>query len=105
MHLPQWALDEFFKIIPGSVWDATWRTYAFPCSATLPNLIFGIGKDYKGAIPSSHIHVGSIDIKMCVSQLFLCGDYCGWGDPVIMSQFLIHDYANNRVGFADKTSY
>jgi hypothetical protein len=43
MHLPQWALDEFFRIKPGSVWNEKWRTYAFSCSTKLPDLIFGIG--------------------------------------------------------------
>jgi hypothetical protein len=55
MYFPRWAIDAYFKQIPGAVWNATWNSYSFPCSAKLVDVVFGTPDNVKLRIPAANI--------------------------------------------------
>jgi hypoxanthine-guanine phosphoribosyltransferase len=50
LFLPQSVVKTYYSQVSGAVLDNTQGGYTFPCAATLPNLVIGIGS-YKAIVP------------------------------------------------------
>jgi hypothetical protein len=105
IELPRWAVDLYFAQFSGTTWDESWRTYRYPCATALTDLVFGVGDDYKGVIKKEKLRWAIVDATkdICVSYIIAGrGEGLGWNKVFIQNQFLIFDYGNRRLGFANK---
>lgn len=102
------AADVYFSQISGSRFDTSRGAYTFPCTTRLPDFTFGIGSG-QVSIVGAHLNSnsGSFDNgKTCTSKLNVGtgdGSYL-WGQSFIQEFFVVFDWSQGRVGFANKAS-
>jgi hypothetical protein len=104
--IPRVATDAYFSQVPGSRFDTGRGAFSFACTAKLPDFTFGIGSEQL-SIPGAHLvsNSGSFDNgKTCTSKLNVAsgdGPYL-WGQSFIQEFFVVFDWSQGRVGFANK---
>lgn len=77
--------------------------YVFDCSASLPDLCFGIGT-YRAIISGKYVNYGTNTDGTCYGGLQLNTGF-GFqvlGDIMFKSQFVVFNGATSEVGFAAK---
>ncbi|POS76902.1 endothiapepsin [Diaporthe helianthi] len=96
-------VNAYWDKIPGSYYDDEWAAILFPCSATLPDFILGIGL-YKGVVPGRYMNYGYINDTVCYGGLQSQGDigFAIVGDTALKAQYAVFDLGNMRVGLANK---
>ncbi|KAG4435629.1 hypothetical protein IFR05_008876 [Cadophora sp. M221] len=111
LQFPRWAIDRYFAQVPNSTWNEARNSYQFPCDNVkypLPDIVFGVGDSVKLTIPGKNLeHV------LFNSALNQCGTYITagsddqvlWAKKVIENLYVVFDYGNRRMGFANKVSF
>ncbi|KAL5316994.1 hypothetical protein ACEPPN_016046 [Leptodophora sp. 'Broadleaf-Isolate-01'] len=111
LEFPRWALDRYFAQIPNSTWNAARNTYQFPCHTVkhpLPDIVFGVGDSAKITIPGTALRHGPFNSTMNQCGTFIAAgpdDQVLWAKNVMENLYVVFDYGNRRVGFADKASF
>ncbi|OAA72294.1 endothiapepsin precursor [Cordyceps fumosorosea ARSEF 2679] len=102
--LPQDVVDAYYAKVPGSRLDARLANVVFPCNATLPNFVFGVGDGYRGIVPGSYINYGRVSNRECFGGLQSSTGipFSVFGDVLLKAQFVVFDRGTLRVGFANK---
>jgi len=108
LQFPHWALERYYEQIPNSAWNETYKRYQFPCPGkTMPDIVFGVGDSFKGVIPGNLIQYYLLDgpRNICLGDIYATkdGDTVLWGKLIIQNFYVVHDYKNRRVGFANKS--
>jgi aspergillopepsin I len=82
--------------------DGSW---AFPCTATLPSFTFGVGTSQL-TVSGSVLSFSQISASDCYGGIQATSEtgYAIFGTNFFDSLFIVHDVANNRVGFAQRAS-
>jgi len=102
------AADAYFTQVSGSRFDTGRGAYTFPCTTKLPDFTFGLGSA-QVSIPGAHLMSNSSSSnngKTCTSKLNVGngdGPYL-WGQSFIQEFFVVFDWSQGRVGFANKAS-
>ena len=102
---PRAVLDGYFSQVPQSTFDSGLNTYQFSCSMELPDFTFNVGS-HEGTIAGEFLNAGTVSAgsSTCYSTLGASGGNGGlWGESFIEAQFIVFDWANAQVGFADKS--
>lgn len=110
LSFPRWAVDRYFAQIPNTTWQETSSTYSFPCGQKMnfPDIVFGVGDSFKAVIPGGVMGLYWFDQKknLCVGAMRSVknGEKAGWGKLIIQNLYVVFDYGNKRVGFANKST-
>jgi hypothetical protein len=102
---PQHLLDWYFQDIDAT-WSALDKTYRYPCNITLPDFVFAVG-NATFRVPGSYLPYQRDLSGNCIS--IITGDNSTAADYTfglwwIQLGFLILDFDNWRVGFANKST-
>ena len=103
--VPHFVGQKYFSNVKGSKYDKTRNEFTYPCSEKLPDFTFGIGNSFRGTIAASYLENGSIDGgSTCVTKMQVGNkdNLLIWGQTFIEALFVVFDWDNKRVGFANK---
>ncbi|KAI3326396.1 eukaryotic aspartyl protease [Xylariaceae sp. AK1471] len=106
--LPDQAVKAYYKAVPNAKLDLNQGGYVFPCSASLPNFVFGAGKA-KISIPGKFINYAPADDtgETCFGGIQSDQDigFSILGDVALKAAFVVFDAsaATPRLGWATKT--
>ena len=101
--VPQDAVDKYYAKIKGSGLDSHLGMMVYPCSESTPDFDIVIG-NYSGHIPGKFMHYGQTNDTYCFGgiQTSLGIPFSVLGDVFLKAQFVVFDYGNALVGFANK---
>jgi Eukaryotic aspartyl protease len=101
--LPNAVASAYWAAVAGATYDPSGGGYVFPCTAALPDFIFGIG-NYRGRIPGRYLNYAQVDMTTCFGGLQSNQGIrlAVFGDIVLKSQFVVFDAGNSRLGWAPK---
>lgn len=94
----------YWDKVPGSYFNTEWAGIVFPCSATLPDFVLGIGL-YKGFVPGRYMNYGFTEVSTeCFGGLQSKGniDFAIIGLTALKAQYAVFDLGNMKVGLANK---
>jgi hypothetical protein len=101
-------VEQWQKEVPGGFID-DYGDFIIPCTATLPDFTFGIGSALF-TIPGSLFNGGwaADDAQgngWCWSTFYPGDeDFVYLGIPLFQSLFVVHDYGNRQMGFANQSN-
>ncbi|KAI8630028.1 secreted aspartic proteinase precursor [Xylariaceae sp. FL1651] len=105
--LPAQIVQAYYKKVSGAKLDQTQGGYVFPCTANLPNFVFGVG-NAKISIPGKFINYAPADQsgKTCFGGI-QSDEGIGFsilGDVALKAAFVVFDASSNtpRLGWANK---
>uniref|UniRef100_A0A093VGA3 Podosporapepsin n=1 Tax=Talaromyces marneffei PM1 TaxID=1077442 RepID=A0A093VGA3_TALMA len=102
---PQYLLDWYFQGI-NATWSAFDKTYRYPCNITLPDFVFAVGNG-TFRVPGSYLPYQRDLSGNCISIITgtnsTSADYT-FGSWWVQLGFLVLDFENSRVGFANKST-
>ncbi|KAH6713644.1 aspartic peptidase domain-containing protein [Leptodontidium sp. MPI-SDFR-AT-0119] len=102
--MPESIASRYYKLVAGSYKqvDGTW---IFPCKATLPNFVFGVGSSRIVVTGKNFILTNLPDGINCIGGIQSREEdtYVFLSIPFMQSIFVVHDYGNMRMGFANRT--
>ncbi|KUL81417.1 hypothetical protein ZTR_10420 [Talaromyces verruculosus] len=103
LYLPIDVVTAYYAAVTGSVFDEDQAAWLFPCSATLPDFIFGIA-DYRGIVPGDYMNYAPVDDVWCYGgiQPNTGLPFSIFGDILLKAQFVVFDHSGPRLGFANK---
>ncbi|KIM83619.1 hypothetical protein PILCRDRAFT_819250 [Piloderma croceum F 1598] len=104
IYVPDAVVTAYYKQVSGASYDSSQGGYTFPCSATLPNLILGIGS-YHAVVPGQYINYTPASGSKCFGGVQSDSGigFSIYGDVFLKSQFVIFDGSSTpRLGFAAK---
>jgi aspergillopepsin I len=104
-HVTRSIADDYFSKIQGATYDSTLDAYTYPCTSDLIDFEFKVGGT-QVAVPSAALSGGSAGNGRCQSKLQIGGDDAQkliWGQDFIESMFIVFDWDNGRLGFANKS--
>ena len=102
--LPQSVILKYYADVKGAYQqsDGSW---AFPCKSVLPSFTFGVGI-YKIVVPAKTLVFAELgtDRVNCYGAMQATSDsqFAYFGTPFMNALFVIHDYGNKRLGFAQR---
>lgn len=103
--LPASITTKYYAQVTGSYKqsDGTW---AFPCTATLPNFTFGVGTGRIVVIGHLLIFSTLSDGVNCMGAIQATTEtgYAMFATPFFNSLFVVHDLGNTKIGFAARAS-
>ncbi|TWU75733.1 hypothetical protein ED733_000381 [Metarhizium rileyi] len=101
--LPEDVVSRYYAKVPGSGIEADLGMVVFPCNATLPDFHLLFNK-YRGRVPGSYMNYGQISSRYCFGGLQSSAalPFSVLGDVFLKAQFVVFDYGNAAVGFANK---
>lgn len=102
--MPESIANRYYKLVTGSYkqGDGAW---IFPCKATLPNFVFGVGNSKIVVAGKNFILTNLPDGINCIGGIQSREEdtYVFLSIPFMQSIFVVHDYGNMRMGFANRT--
>jgi hypothetical protein len=104
-NVPMAVAEVYFSNFAGSSYNSDWGTYQYPCTEQLIDFQFQAGGQLI-TIAAEYLGNGCIDsaCSICISQLYTTTGTALWGRPFLEAMFVIFDWGNEQVGFAQKTS-
>ncbi|KAG6103636.1 hypothetical protein E4U31_002670 [Claviceps sp. LM219 group G6] len=101
--LPQRVVDHLYSQIQGSFRHPKLGMMVFPCKSKLPDFFISIGA-YNGRLPGAYINYAPIDHDNCYGGIQTSAGlpFSVLGDVFIKAQFVVFDYGQQAVGFANK---
>lgn len=104
--LPETVVSSYYAKVRGSSVHPQLGMRLVPCNADLPDFYLTIGS-YRGRVPGSYMNYGRISGNSCFGGMQSSGDlpFSVLGDVFLKAQFVVFDYGNARVGFANKQLY
>jgi len=104
IYVPDAVVTAYYKRVSGASYDSSQGAYTFPCSATLPNLVLGIGS-YHAIVPGEYINFAPASGSNCFGGVQSNGGmgFSVYGDVFLKSQFVVFDGSTPRLGFAAKS--
>ncbi|KAG6000305.1 hypothetical protein E4U21_005613 [Claviceps maximensis] len=101
--LPQSLVDNFYAKVPGAFLRPDLGMMVFPCDSVVPDFWFSIGK-YNGRLPGKYINYSRINSSLCFGGIQSSAGlpFSVLGDVFLKAQFVVFDYGNASVGFANK---
>ncbi|KAG6065084.1 hypothetical protein E4U32_007777 [Claviceps aff. humidiphila group G2b] len=101
--LPQRVVDDLYSQIRGSFRHPKLGMMVFPCKSKLPDFFISIGA-YNGRLPGAYINYAPIDHDNCYGGIQTSAGlpFSVLGDVFIKAQFVVFDYGQQAVGFANK---
>ncbi|KAK9435785.1 aspartic proteinase [Metarhizium brunneum] len=104
--LPETVVSSYYAKVRGSSVHPQLGMRLVPCNADLPDFYLNIGS-YRGRVPGSYMNYGRISGNSCFGGMQSSGDlpFSVLGDVFLKAQFVVFDYGNARVGFANKQLY
>lgn len=104
-HVTASIAQDYFSNIKGATFDSSKAAWTYPCSSTLIDFRFKLGGT-QVAIPAAALAGGSAGSSgTCQSTLQVSDDDASliiWGRTFIQAMFVVFDWDNSRVGFANK---
>jgi aspergillopepsin I len=103
-HVTPAIAKDYFSNIQGATFDSSSQVWTFPCTSKLIDFKFTVGGT-QVAIPSSALLAGSVGNGKCRSHLQVGNADAQkliWGQDFIASMFIVFDWDNARLGFANK---
>ncbi|KAI0891168.1 secreted aspartic proteinase precursor [Annulohypoxylon nitens] len=105
--LPDSIVTAYYKQISGAKVDSSQGGYVFPCSATPPDFVFGVG-DAKITVPGEYINYAAVDDSNCFGGIQSDSDigFSIFGDVALKAAFVVFDQSTGspRLGWASKSS-
>lgn len=100
--LPESVVYEYYSQIDGSRRDKV-GMMIYPCDADVPDFYLAVG-EYRGRVPGSYINYGPVTAEYCYGGLQSSDGlpFSVLGDVFLKAQFVVFDYADGIVGFANK---
>lgn len=101
--LPDSVVYDYYGQVPGSLYDLSHGMMVFPCDAELPDFYLTI-KKYQGKVPGRYMIYGNENQEYCFGGLQSSAGlpFSVLGDVFLKAQFVVFDYADGIVGFANK---
>lgn len=101
--LPGNVVHRYYSKIYGSRRDSRLGMMVYPCDADVPDFYLAVG-EYRGRIPGSYINYGPVNGEDCYGGLQSSDGlpFSVLGDVFLKAQFVVFDYADGIVGFANK---
>ncbi|KAI8965210.1 endothiapepsin [Daldinia sp. FL1419] len=104
--LPSEIVQTYYKQVSGAKLDAQQGGYVFPCSASLPDFVFGV-EDVKFSIPGKFINYAPNDDTTCFGGIQTNEGlpFSIFGDVALKAAFVVFDASEGspRLGFAKKS--
>ncbi|PHH75949.1 hypothetical protein CDD82_4212 [Ophiocordyceps australis] len=100
---PKDIVQDYYSKVDGSRLDPQQGVVVFPCKNPTPDFIFGIST-YRGRVPGSYMNYGNFNETHCYGGI-QSSEGLGFavlGDVLLKAQFVVFDYGQARVGFANK---
>ena len=96
-------MTAYYAAVPGSVFDEDQAAWSFPCSVTLPDLIFGIA-EYRGFVPGDYMNYEPVDDVWRYGgiQPDTGLGFSIFGDILFKAQYVVFDHSGPRLCFASK---
>lgn len=105
LYLPATIVRAYYAQVSGAANSASVGGYVFPCTATLPNFVFGIGTA-RITIPGTYINYGQVTTSQCFGGLQSSAGIGIniFGDVALKAAFVVFDGSSTpRLGWASKT--
>ncbi|KAG6012912.1 hypothetical protein E4U43_007586 [Claviceps pusilla] len=101
--LPQSVVDDFYAQVRGSYFHPELGAMVLPCSARVPDFWVTIGP-YNGRLPGRYVKYARINSRYCYGGIQSSSNlpFSVLGDVFLKAQFVVFDYGNAAVGFANK---
>ncbi|KAI1641985.1 endothiapepsin [Daldinia loculata] len=104
--LPDSIVTAYYRQVSGAKLDQQQGGYVFPCSASLPDFVFGV-EDAKFNIPGQYINYAPVDDSTCFGGI-QSDEGIGFsifGDVALKAAFVVFDSSEGspRLGFAKKS--
>lgn len=103
--LPTAVVTAYYKQVSGAKLDEQQGGYTFPCTASLPDFVFGV-EDAKFTIPGKFINYAPVDDSTCFGGIQSDEGigFAIWGDVALKAAFVVFDTAEGspRLGWANK---
>lgn len=101
--VPQSIVDDYYAQVPNSGLDEQTGMQVFPCDASLPDFIFGLG-EYRGRLPGNYVSYGAVNDTYCYGGIQSSEGipFGVFGDTLLKAQFVVFDLGSLHVGFANK---
>ncbi|EHK15313.1 uncharacterized protein TRIVIDRAFT_196192 [Trichoderma virens Gv29-8] len=102
---PTDIVNAYYAQVNGSTMNDDVGMMVVPCTAKLPDFVFGLGK-YRGVIPGTYMNYGRMNRTYCYGGLQDSegAPFAVLGDIALKAQFVVFDFGNNVVGFANKNT-
>ncbi|KAI1178586.1 secreted aspartic proteinase precursor [Nemania sp. FL0916] len=106
--IPAAAVEAYYKAVPGATLDATQGGYVFPCDATLPDFVLGVGDAGRIRIPGQYVNYAPADQsgKSCFGGIQSDEDvgFSIIGDAALKAAYVVFDATPGkpRLGWASK---
>ncbi|UKZ77088.1 hypothetical protein TrVFT333_004806 [Trichoderma virens FT-333] len=102
---PTDIVNAYYAQVNGSAMNDDVGMMVVPCTAKLPDFVFGLGK-YRGVIPGTYMNYGRMNRTYCYGGLQDSegAPFAVLGDIALKAQFVVFDFGNNVVGFANKNT-
>ncbi|PHH66144.1 hypothetical protein CDD81_207 [Ophiocordyceps australis] len=100
---PKEIVQQYYSKLDGSQLDPQQGVVVFPCKNAPPDFFFGIAS-YRGRVPGNYMNYGSFNESHCYGGI-QSSEGLGFavlGDVLLKAQFVVFDYGQARVGFANK---
>lgn len=99
-------MTAYYRQVSGAKLDQQQGGYVFPCSASLPDFVFGV-EDAKFNIPGQYINYAPVDDSTCFGGI-QSDEGIGFsifGDVALKAAFVVFDSSEGspRLGFAKKS--
>ncbi|KAG5921700.1 hypothetical protein E4U42_005733 [Claviceps africana] len=103
MLLPPEVVKEYYARVKGSFLHPDLGMMVFPCSTKVPDFWISIGS-YNGRVPGQYVNYSRINYLYCFGGIQSSSGlpFSVLGDVFLKSQFVVFDYGNSSVGFANK---
>ncbi|KAI0853072.1 endothiapepsin [Daldinia vernicosa] len=104
--LPDTIVTAYYRQVSGAKLDSQQGGYVFPCTASLPDFVFGV-EDAKFTIPGQYINYAPVDDSTCFGGI-QSDEGIGFsifGDVALKAAFVVFDSSSGspRLGFAQKS--
>ncbi|KAL7934953.1 aspartic peptidase domain-containing protein [Trichoderma chlorosporum] len=102
---PTDIVNAYYAQVNGSMMNSDAGMMVVPCAAKLPDFVFGLGK-YRGIIPGTYMNYGRLNRTYCYGGLqdSQGAPFAVLGDIALKAQFVVFDFGNSVVGFANKNT-
>lgn len=108
IYAPNAVVKAYYSKVSGSQNSGTYGGYVFPCSATLPNLVLGVGS-YHSVVPGKYLNYAPVEDGSSTCYGGLQSNtgigFSIFGDVWLKSQYVVFDKsATPRLGVAAKAT-
>lgn len=104
--LPDAVVTAYYRQVSGAKNDDAQGGYVFPCTASLPDFVFGV-EGAKVTIPGEFVNYAPVDDSTCFGGIQSDSGigFSIFGDVALKAAFVVFDQTEStpRLGFASKT--